>query len=285
MAGATSVRHRPGRDPPLVRRPSQRLAAVLVATASTIAVLAVVGIIVVNSPGWPRVQATFFDPDVFADSFPKIVRAFLVNLRLFLTAEVLILVAALVLAVMRSLRDPVFFPIRAAAIVYIDFFRGIPSVLVIYLLGFGIPALRLEGVTTDPFVWGIVALTLIWSAYVAEVYRAGIESVHPSQDAAARSLGLSSFQSMRHVVLPQAVRRVIPPLLNDAIGLSKDTALVAFIGIIEAFRQAQILNAATFDFTPYLVSALLFLLLTIPLARFVDWLVSRDRRRQLAGAR
>jgi polar amino acid transport system permease protein len=268
-----------------VRRSSPRLTAILVATASTLVVLAVVGFIVVNSPGWSRVQATFFNPAVFADSLPRITQAFQLNVRLFLTAEVLILVCALGLAVARSLKDPLFFPIRAAAVIYVDFFRGIPSVLVIYLLGFGIPALRIDGLTSDPFVWGLVALVLVWSAYVAEVYRAGIDSVHPSQDAAARSLGLSAVQSMRFVVLPQAVRRVIPPLLNDFIGLQKDTALVAFIGPIEAFRRAQIENAATFNFTPYLVSALIFLLLTVPLARFVDWLVARDRRRQLAGAR
>jgi polar amino acid transport system permease protein len=260
---------------------------ITVATAgvSTLVVLALVAVVIVNSPGWGRVQTTFFDPEVFTRSLPRITSAFLLNVRLFLTAEVLILVFALVLAVMRSLREPIFFPLRAFAIAYTDFFRGIPSILVIYLLGFGVPALRIEGVTSDPFVWGLVALVLVWSAYVAEVYRAGIDSVHPSQEAAARSLGLSGFQAMRHVVLPQAVRRVIPPLLNDFIGLQKDTALVAFIGPIEAFRRAQIENAATFNFTPYLVSALIFLVLTVPMARLVDWLVGRDRRRQMAGAR
>jgi polar amino acid transport system permease protein len=261
------------------------LITVLIAGVSTLVVLTLVALAVVNAPGWERVQETFFNAEVFASAAPRILNAFLLNVRLFLTAELLILVFALALAVMRSLKEPVFFPLRAFAVVYIDFFRGIPSILVIYLLGFGVPALRIEGVTTDPLVWGLVALVLVWSAYVAEVYRAGIESVHPSQEAAARSLGLSGFQAMRHVVLPQAVRRVIPPLLNDFIGLQKDTALVAFIGPIEAFRRAQIENAATFNFTPYLVSALIFLILTIPMARFVDWLVGRDRRRQLAGAR
>ena len=256
---------------------------VLVATASTIVVFGALAYLVVNSPGWSRVQQTFFNPERFADSFPDIAAALLVNVRMFLTAEILILILALTLAVMRSLPGPVFFPFRLMAVAYIDLFRGVPGILVIFLLGFGIPGLRLPGVTTDAFVWGLVALVLVWSAYVAEVYRAGIEAVHPSQEAAARSLGLSQGQSMRYVVLPQAVRRVIPPLLNDFIGLQKDTALVSFIGVIEVFRRTQIEAGGSFNFTPYLVCGLLFLAMTIPLARFVDWLAARDRRRQFAG--
>jgi polar amino acid transport system permease protein len=177
----------------------------------------------------------------------------------------------------------VFFPLRAFAVVYADLFRGIPTILVIYLLGFGIPALGLSGVPVDPLFWGVVALVLVYSAYVSEVYRAGIESVHPSQAAAARSLGLSHAKTLRFVVLPQAVRRVVPPLLNDFIGLQKDTALVGLLGVVEAFRQSQIESSATFNFTPYLVTAILFVALTIPLARLTDWLVARDRRRQLAA--
>jgi polar amino acid transport system permease protein len=177
----------------------------------------------------------------------------------------------------------VFFPFRALAVVYVDLFRGIPTILVIYILGFGVPALQIEGVPISPLFWGAVALVVVYSAYVAEVYRAGIESVHPSQSAAARSLGLTHGQTLRYVVVPQAVRRVIPPLLNDFIGLQKDTALVALLGVVEAFRQSQIEVAATFNYTPYLATALLFVVITIPLARFTDWLVARDRRRQLAG--
>jgi polar amino acid transport system permease protein len=177
----------------------------------------------------------------------------------------------------------VFFPLRALAVVYSDLFRGIPTILVVMMLGFGMPALGVEGIPTSPFFWAVVALVLVYTAYVSEVYRAGIESVHPSQEAAARSLGLSRRKALRYVVLPQAVRRVIPPLLNDFIGLQKDTALVATLGVVEAFRQAQIENAATFNGTPFLVAATLFVLLTIPLARFTDWLVARDRRRQQAG--
>ena len=204
-------------------------------------------------------------------------------MKIFLIAEVLILVFALGIAVLRGLPGPVFFPLRALAIVYVDFFRGVPTVLVIYILGFGIPALQLSGVPTDPLFWGGVSLVLVYSAYVSEVYRAGIESVHPSQAAAARSLGLTHGQALRFVVVPQAVRRVIPPLLNDFIGLQKDTALVALLGVVEAFRQSQIEVSATFNYTPYLATALIFVVLTIPMARFTDWLVARDRKRQLAG--
>jgi polar amino acid transport system permease protein len=208
-----------------------------------------------------------------------------VNVRLFMIAEVLILVFGLVLAVMRSLGGPVFFPVRLLATVYVDLFRALPGILVIYMLGFGIPALGIAGVPVDPFFWGVVTLTLLYAAYVSEVYRAGIESVHPSQEAAARSLGLTRLQALRFVVLPQAVRRVVPPLLNDFIGLQKDTVLVSLIGVVEIFRSAGIKQQATFNFTPYLAVALVFLVVTLPLARVVDWLVARDRSRAAAGAR
>jgi len=237
-----------------LRHPPPGARAVAIATISTIALLVVVVFIAVNSPGWERVQATFFDFELFGERIDDILYAFRINVQLFLTAQGLILIGGLVLAVLRSLPGPVFFPIRAGAVIYIDVFRGLPSILVIYVIGFGIPALRLPGLGPNPFLWATVALTLVWSAYVAEVYRAGIESVHPSQNAAARSLGLSAAQSMRYVVLPQAVRRVIPPLLNDSIGLLKDTALVAFLGIVEGFRRAQIIQTAEFNFTPYLIN-------------------------------
>jgi polar amino acid transport system permease protein len=251
---------------------------------STVVVFSALIVVVLNSSGWLEVKEAFFNGQEFREALPGITRAFLVNIRLFMIAEVFILVFALLLAIVRSLPGPVFFPLRALAIVYTDLFRGIPTVLVIYTLGFGAPALQLQGVPKSPFFWAVVSLVLVYSAYVAEVYRAGIESVHPSQVAAARSLGLSRWQSMRFVVLPQAIRRVIPPLLNDFIGLQKDTALVASIGVVEAFRQAQIDSAATFNFTPFLATALLFVLITIPLARFTDWLIARDRRRRQVGA-
>jgi polar amino acid transport system permease protein len=234
-------------------------------------------------PGWQEVKTTFFNREVFRDSFPEIADAFLLNVKIFCIAEALILVFALALAVIRSLPGPVFFPLRALAIAYADLFRGIPTILVIAMLGFGAPALQLSWMPTSTTFWGIVALTLVYTAYVSEVYRAGIESVHPSQEAAARSLGLSRSKTLRFVILPQAVRRVIPPLLNDFIGLQKDTALVGTLGAIEAFNQAQIDTYATFNYTPYLCAAVLFVAVTIPLARFTDWLVLRDRRRREAA--
>ena len=256
---------------------------VLVALASTVVFVGVVVLVVATSPGWEAVKTSFFDGERFRESLPDIASAFLLNVQIFCVAELFILVFGLVIATLRSLPGPVFFPFRALAVVYTDLFRGVPTILVVYILGFGVPALALSGVPTSTFVWGVVSLVLVYSAYVAEVYRAGIESIHPSQEAAARSLGLSRGQALRFVVLPQAVRRVIPPLLNDFIGLQKDTALVALIGPVEAFRQSQIEVSATFNYTPYLATALIFVLLTIPLARFTDWLLWRDRRRQLSG--
>ncbi len=256
---------------------------VTIALVSTVVFFAVLVLVITNSPGWPEVKTAFFNREVFSEAFPEVLRAFWLNIKIFCVAEVFILVFALLIAVLRSLPGPVFFPIRALAIVYTDFFRGIPTILLIFILGFGVPALGLSGVPTSALVWATVALIIIYSAYVAEVYRAGIESVHPSQDAAARSLGLSRGQSLRYVVIPQAVRRVVPPLLNDFIGLQKDTALVALIGPVEAFRQAQIDTSATFNFTPYVAAALIFVAFTIPLARLTDWLNERSRRRRLAA--
>ena len=253
---------------------------VAVAVASTLVFFGLIVLLVVNSAGWPEVKRSFFNREVFDASFPTILEAFALNVRIFLIAEVVILVVALGIAVLRSLPGPVFFPLRALAVIYTDLFRGVPTILVVYILGFGAPALEISGVPRDPLFWGIVSLVLVYSAYVAEVYRAGIDSVHPSQEAAARSLGLTRAQSLQHVVLPQAVRRVLPPLLNDFIGLQKDSALVALIGPVEAFRQSQIEVAGSFNYTPYLATALLFVLLTIPLARLTDWLIARDRKRQ-----
>jgi polar amino acid transport system permease protein len=252
----------------------------VIAAVSTVVFFTVVVLVVVNSPGWPEVRQAFFDGEVFWESLKAIAPKLLVNIKIFLIAEVFILVLGLAIAVLRSLPGPVFFPVRLLGVIYTDFFRGVPTILVIYIFGFGIPTLGLTGVPTSTFFWGVASLVLVYSAYVAEVYRAGIESVHPSQEAAARSLGLSKAKALRFVVLPQAVRRVIPPLLNDFIGLQKDTALVALIGPVEAFRQSQIEVAANFNYTPYLATALLFILLTIPMARLTDWLVARQRRRR-----
>jgi polar amino acid transport system permease protein len=269
---------------PRPRRRTTGRRSLAIAVISTVVVFGLLALLVVNSPGWERVSNSFLDGENFSHSAPGIIGRFGVNVLLFLIAEILILAFALVIAVMRSLPGPVFFPLRLIATIYADFFRAVPGILIIFVLGFGIPGLRLPGVPSDPFIWGVVALTLLYSAYVSEVYRAGIESVHPSQAAAARSLGLSQLQALRYVVLPQAVRRVIPPLLNDFIGLQKDTVLVSFIGVTEIFRQTQIRVQATFNFTPYLVTALVFLAVTIPLARLTDWLVARERDRRYAAA-
>jgi polar amino acid transport system permease protein len=257
--------------------------AVAVALVSTAVVFTGLGFAVAYSPGWPEIRRAFFDAHEFTSTFPGIASAFMLNVKIFCIAEALILPIALGVAVVRSLPGPVFFPFRALTIVYADFFRGVPTILVITLLGFGAPALGLKGVPTSTTFWGIVALVLVYTAYVSEVYRAGIESVHPSQEAAARSLGLGRAQALRYVVVPQAVRRVVPPLLNDFIGLQKDTALVGVLGSVEAFKQTQIDQAATFNFTSGLAAAVLFVAVTIPLTRLTDWLVARDRRRRQAA--
>jgi len=257
---------------------------VWIAVVSTVVFFTVIGLAIVNSSGWPAIKEAFFDPEVFWDSLGKILEKFWRNIFIFIVAEVFVLMLALLLAVMRSLAGPVFTPLRILAAVYTDLFRALPTILVILLLGFGAPSLQIKGVPHSDVFWAIVALVLVYSAYVAEVYRAGIQSVHPSQVASARALGLSRRKTLRFVVIPQAVRRVIPPLLNDFIGLQKDSALVAVIGYTEALRQAQIVSAAEFDFTPYVALALVYIVITIPEARFVDWLVARDqRRRQAAG--
>jgi polar amino acid transport system permease protein len=265
--------------------------AVLVSSVSTVLFFAVIAVLVVLAPGSEVVAERFFDPFHLRQSFvgtesePSVAEAFLLNVYIFTISEVLILILALVIAVVRGIPGPVFFPFRMVAIAYTDLFRGIPLILVLYIIGFGVPGLGLGFVSyLSDVTYGIIALVLVYSAYVAEVYRAGIESVHESQNAAARSLGLSRWQSLRFVVLPQAVRRVIPPLLNDFIGLQKDTALVSVLGSIEAVRAAQIYGASQFNYASYVVAALLFVLITIPLARFTDRLIARDKRRRQAGA-
>lgn len=261
----------------------EAIRSLVIAAASTVVVFGVIAWVVVHAPNWSQVQQAFFDDAVFRETLPQVVVAFGTNIAMFLIAEVLILAFGLVIAVLRGLTGPVLFPLRLLATAYTDLFRAVPSLLVIFLLGFGIPGLGIDGVPTDPFIYAVVALTLVYSAYVSEVYRAGIESIHPSQEAAARSLGLTRFQALRFVIVPQAVRRVIPPLLNDFIGLQKDTVLVSSIGVVEIFRQAGIIEQAKFNFTPYLAVALVFVVVTIPLARFTDWLVARDRRRRAVG--
>jgi polar amino acid transport system permease protein len=263
--------------------PREAVRSTLIALISTIVVLGGLAFVITSSPSWPDVQHSFFDGAIFAYSLPKVIEAFGTNIALFVIAEFLTLILGLVLAILRGLPGPVFFPLRLLATIYVDFFRAVPGLLIIALLGFGVPALELPGVPGDSFFWAIIALTLVYSAYVSEVYRAGIESVHWSQEAAARSLGLSRLQALRFVIVPQAVRRVIPPLLNDFIGLQKDTVLVSTLGVVEIFRESSIIKAAKFNFTPYIAVALIFVLITIPLARLTDWLIARERAGRAAS--
>ncbi|WP_375430220.1 amino acid ABC transporter permease [uncultured Friedmanniella sp.] len=264
------------------RRRSNRSVAIALVSTVLIVVALVVGI--GSTPGWPRVQETFFDPARAWSALPGVATGLWLNVRIMIVCGLLIVVVGLTLAVLRTLRGPVFFPVRVAVAAYTDLFRGLPLLLVLFLLGFGVPALRLRGVPSDPLIWGGAALVLTYSAYVAEVFRAGIESVHPSQRAAARSLGLTYGQSMRFVVLPQAVRRVVPPLLNDLVSLQKDSGLIAVLGVVDAIRSAQIETATDFNFTPYVVAGVLFVLLTIPLTRLTDWVARRQGWYGVAGA-
>jgi polar amino acid transport system permease protein len=232
-----------------------------------------------------QVVQTFLSPLNFRIAFPSVWEGFQINLKLMVVSEILVLIFALAIAVVRGLPGRGAKPLRALMIVYTDFFRGTPLILVAFVIGFGLPALNIKFISTrSNFTYGVIALTLVYTAYVTEVYRAGIESVHPSQRMAARSLGLSYMKSMRFVVVPQAVRRVIPPLLNDFIGLQKDTALVSVIGVAEAALQAQAYSQTYANFTSYTVAAVLFILLTIPLARFTDYLIAQRERRERAAA-
>jgi polar amino acid transport system permease protein len=235
--------------------------------------------LVVTSKGWTNVRETFFSPQAFADSLPQVLDGFWLDVRLFVVVEVAVLVVGLLIALCRTSRAPALFPLRLLGTVFTDLFRGIPTILVVYLIGFGVPALELSGLPTDPIVLGGIGLTLAYAAYVSEVYRSGIDSVHPSQRAAALAVGLTPAQATRHVVLPQAVRRVLPPLLNDFIALQKDVALVSILGPLEAFRVAQIEAASNFNYTPLVAAALLYVCVTIPLARVLDRM---QRRRRLA---
>ena len=256
-----------------------------VASLSTIVFFVLVIWAITSAPGWPAVKEQFFSVPEFKAAFPSVLRGFWLNVKLFCVCEVFILVIALGIAMVRGLKSPLFLPFRILAAMFVDVFRGVPTLLLVFLFGFGIPALQVKGLTSSVTVWGAVALIVSYSAYVSEVYRAGIDSVHPSQRAAARSLGLSGLQTMRHVVLPQAVRRVFPPLLNDFVSLQKDTALVAVLGPIEALRAAQIYESLDFNSTALVAAALLFIALTIPLARITDHMLARERDQQTVGIR
>jgi len=256
----------------------------IVAVLSTAALVGLAVGLIVTSPGWERVKETFFNWDKAVDSFPAVLEGLWLNIRIMLICAVLIAIFGLTLAVMRTIRGPVAFPLRLFATAYVDLFRGLPLLLVLFLLGFGAPALRLSGLPTSALFWGASALVLSYSAYVAEVFRSGIESVHPSQLLSAQALALSRSQAMRHVIVPQATRRVVPPLLNDFVSLQKDTALVASVSIFDALFTARDYANYNFNYTPYVVVACFFVAMTVPLARLCDWLAARVARRERAGA-
>jgi len=262
------------------RRQSTR--SVLIGAASTLVFGVAVWFFVINTPGWARVQDSFFDPEVAVAAFPRVAQGFLVNLRILAFAVVGVALLATFLAFLRTLRGAVFFPLRVLATAYTDFFRGVPLIIVIYLIGFGIPGLLQTRISTE--LLGTIALIVTYSAYVSEVIRAGIEGVHPSQRMGARALGLTHGQTLRLVVLPQALRRQAPPLMNDFVAMQKDVGLVSILGIVDAVRGAQIEQAKFAEFTPYMVAAVLFVLLAIPTIRLTDWIAARLHRREQMGA-
>jgi polar amino acid transport system permease protein len=257
---------------------------VAVATVATVVVIGGLAAVVLLSPGWPRVRSLFFEWSDARAATPDIVKGFWINVRMFLIAEPLILVLGLAIALVRQARSPYLVPLRGLAVVYTDVVRGLPTLLLVFLFGLGVPALKLSGLPKDPFVWATVALVVSYSAYVAEVFRSGIESVHPSQVLSAEALALSRAQTMRHVVVPQAVRRVVPPLLNDFVSLQKDTALVASLSIFDALFTARDYANYNYNYTPFVVVAVFFVAMTVPLARLCDWLAARLARRERAGA-
>jgi polar amino acid transport system permease protein len=272
-SAATAAGERPPGERRLEREVAKRAKArrsQLIAAVSSVIVIGGLAALVLTSPGWPTVRETFFSWTEFKNSFPEVLSGFWLDVKVFMVVEAAVLVIALVIALIRVNRSAGLFPVRLLATVWVDLFRGVPTVLLVYLIGFGIPALELEGLPTDPVVLGGIALMLSYSGYVSEVYRAGINSVHRGQTDAALSVGLTHSQTMRHVVLPQAIRRVAPPLLNDFVALQKDVALISIIGPQEAFRVAQIFQGENFNYTPIIAAALLYLAITVPLARVVD---------------
>jgi polar amino acid transport system permease protein len=257
------------------RRRSLRVAAL-----STAAVLAAIVLLVPLAPGWPAVRRSFFDGEVFAATFPGLLNAFLLDVAIFAWCAPLIAALGLIVAIARDVRAPALFPLRLFAIAYTDIFRGLPVILVIYLIGFGIPGLGLPRPWNSPYIWGSLALVLVYSAYVAEVIRSGISSIHRSQRAAALSLGLSEGDTMRYVVLPQALRNVLPANMNLFVALQKDVALLSFVGPVEIFRQAGVYKSLYANFTPYVGAALIFLAITIPATRAADRMMQRQRQRE-----
>ncbi len=267
------------------KKRGDRLVPVLVSILSIVVVFGAIGWIVGSAEQWPRIRSQFFDPAAIAEAFPAVWRGFLTNMRIWVICLFATALWALVLAVGRTFEGPWFTPIRLFVTVYIDLLRGIPALLLVLLFGFGIPALQLPGVSTDGVVWGTVAIVLSYSAYVAEVYRSGIDSVHDGQRLAAKALGLTQWQTLIYAVLPQALRNVFPALLNLTIALQKDVALLSVIGVRDAVREAQIYTARTFNYSSLIAAAILFMLATVPLSRLADHLTRKDRERRLQGGK
>jgi polar amino acid transport system permease protein len=278
--GATGRTDRTGLSRRKLLEARQRRRSIAIAAVSTALVVAAVVILVPLAPGWEKVRFSFFNGEILVETFPRLLEAFLIDIAVFLWCAPLIAVWGLVIALCRDARSPALYPLRLFAIAYNDLFRGVPIILVIYLFGFGIPGLGLPRPWNSPYIWGSLALILSYSAYVAEVYRSGIESVHESQRAAAKSLGLSHADVMRFVVLPQAIRRVIPASMNNLISLQKDVALLSFVGPVEVLRQAGIEKSLLANFTPYVGAAILFLAVTVPATRAADRMLARQRARQ-----
>lgn len=278
----TEVRSEPAPPPaPPTLSARERLTPVLISLISTGVVFGLAAWWIGSSEQWPIVQRQFFSWEAIKESFPDVLGGFWLNMRIFLISQFFILIVSLVLAVMRSIRGPVAAPFRFAAVFYIDTLRGIPALLLILLFGFGIPALQIPGFPKSATFWGTMAMIAGYSAYTAEVYRAGMEAVHDSQRAAARALGLTQWQTLRYAIIPQAIRNVLPALLNGAVSLQKDVALLSVIGVREAVREAQIFTARTFNYSSLIGAAVLFLIASVPLARFTDWYARRDQERRL----
>ncbi|WP_323037564.1 amino acid ABC transporter permease [Pararhodobacter sp.] len=256
----------------------------LIGAGSIVVVFGLLGWLIATNENWPRIQAQFFNLDHMINAAPRVAKGFLINLQVWLIALAAIAVWALLLAVIRSLRGPWFAPFRLMVVLYIDTFRGLPALLLVILFGFGIPALRIPGLPNSGLFWGGVAMVLCYSAYVCEIYRSGIDAVHEGQRAAAHALGLTEWQVMIYAILPQALRNVLPSLMNIVVALQKDVALLSVIGVRDAVREAQIYTAGTFNYSSLVVAALLFLLATIPMARLADWITKRDRARRLQVA-
>lgn len=255
---------------------------VLISLLSTLVFAAVIWFVVTSSPGWHDVKTTFFSPKYFKISLPLVWQGLLLNIKVLLVAAIGVAIFASLLAAARTLKGAVFFPLRALATGYVDLFRGVPFIIVIYLVGFGIPALNTK-TQIAPEVLGTIALVVTYSSYVAEVLRSGIESVHPSQRMAARSLGFTHYQTLRMVVMPQAVRKVTPALMNDFVSMQKDVGLISVLGATDAIRAAQIEQASSYNFTSYIVAALLFVAMSWPLIRLTDWMSKRQQRREQIG--